>query len=64
MISPGFCTQSMGFGKPRTSVHSLPRVFGYIRWNQVTDSPSRPMPFGFKSGLVSPAFGGYSAHRL
>ena len=64
MISPGPCTQSIGRGNPRVSVHAAPRVFGYIRWNHVTDSPSRPIPLGFKSGLVRPASGGYRAHLL
>ena len=66
MISPAFCTTSRGGGFFCTERHSNVFVFGYIFWNHVTDSPSRPIPLGFKSDFTRPdnSVGGNSAHRF
>mmetsp|Transcript_3905 Transcript_3905/g.15079 ORF Transcript_3905/g.15079 Transcript_3905/m.15079 type:complete len:202 (-) Transcript_3905:882-1487(-) len=45
MISPGCWMTSMGGGNP-WRFHSSVVVRGYILLNQVTDSPSRPIPRG------------------
>jgi hypothetical protein len=64
MISPGRCTASMGGGRP-ASRHADARVLGYILANHVTDSPSRPIPFGLRCGFSkTPGVGGNRHHRL
>lgn len=62
IISPGYCTTSMGSGNPCLR-HSSVVVRGYILLNHVMDSPSSPRPLGFIVGLSTDR-GGYSAQRF
>ena len=64
IISPAFCTTSKLFGHPPTSDHSRVCVIGYAFWNHVTDSPSNPIPFGFRRGFYKPLSGGYNTQRF